>query len=443
MVENKVEEVVKGSPADRAGVRPGDRLISINGRRIRDAIDLMFYSDSEYMEITVKRGKETVKLELQKTDDGPVGIRLAPVKVKTCRNRCIFCFVNQLPRGLRRSLYIKDEDFRMSFLYGNYITLTNLTAKDKKRIIQQHLSPLYISVHATDTEVRRRLLGNRNAPPIMNELTWLAEHRIRMHTQIVLCPGYNDGEHLRQTIQDLLKLYPYVQSIAVVPVGITRFVKTDIRPLTREEALNAIEVIKEFQRKMLRKYGDPVVLGSDELYIKANQPFPPLRYYGDFPQIENGVGMVPLFMAKAKRLKPLRKPPRRSYLVVTGVSFYPFLRECIKRLDLQDSVKLIDVDNQFFGETVTVTGLLSGRDIIRRASDVDDYEVLVLPDVTIKEADRMLIDDVTVDEISEILGKEVAIIESTPKGLLNLLEEKNENQRKDKTHRYHRVSCQA
>jgi putative radical SAM enzyme (TIGR03279 family) len=421
-VESIVDEVEKDSPAARAGILPGDRILSINGHKINDAIDLMFYGDEQLLNIQLARNGKRFRVEIEKDSSTPLGIRLKPLKVKRCKNRCIFCFVNQLPRGLRKTLYIKDEDFRMSFLYGNYITLTNLTKSDKRRIIEQRLSPLYISVHSTDPEVRNRLLGNKNAPDIMSELSWLADNRIRMHTQIVVCPGYNDGENLRQSIQDLGKLYPYVQSIAVVPVGVTRFVRTDIRPLTKEDSEKALKIVHEFQKKFMKKYGDPIVYGSDELYIKAKRRFPPLKYYGDFPQIENGVGMVPLFLHRAKRLKISKRFSDRRFLAITGVSFYPFLREFINKIRDQVSIDLLSVENKFFGETVTVTGLLTGRDIIRKVSEVDgSYDALLIPDVTVREGKDLLIDDVSIRDLSRILSMEVMVVKSDPVSLIKAL----------------------
>ncbi len=422
-VENIVDEVEKDSPADRAGILPGDRILSINGHKINDAIDLMFYGDEQLLNIQLARNGKRFRVEIEKDSSTPLGVRLKPLKVKRCKNRCVFCFVNQLPRGLRKTLYIKDEDFRMSFLYGNYITLTNLTKSDKRRIIEQRLSPLYISVHSTDPEIRNRLLGNKNAPDIMSELSWLADNRIRMHTQIVVCPGYNDGENLRQSIQDLGKLYPYVQSIAVVPVGVTRFVRTDIRPLTKEDSEKALKIVHEFQKKFMKKYGDPIVYGSDELYIKAKRRFPPLKYYGDFPQIENGVGMVPLFLHRAKRLKISRRFSDKRFLAITGVSFYPFLQEFINKIRDQVSIDLLSVENKFFGETVTVTGLLTGRDIIRKVSEVDgSYDALLIPDVTVREGKDLLIDDVSIRDLSRILSMEVVVVESDPVSLIKALE---------------------
>jgi len=421
--ENTIEKVIKDTPAYIAGIKPGDKLISINGKKIKDVIDLMFYSAEPKLDILLKRKNSYYKVFIDRKEGQPLGLEIKPLKIKTCKNRCIFCFVNQLPKGLRKSLYIKDEDFRLSFLYGNYITLTNLTKSDKKRIIEQRLSPIYISVHSTDKKIRNKLLGNSSAADIMNELKWFAEHKIRMHTQIVLCPGYNDGENLRQSIQDLSRLYPYVESIAVVPVGITKFVKTNIKPVTKENAEETLLIIKEFQRRFINRYGNAIVYASDEFYIKAEKRFPPLKYYGDFPQIENGVGMVPLFISKAKRLKLPKNPSKKRFLTITGKSFYPFLKKFIDKLKEVVNIEILAIENRFFGNTVTVTGLITGRDIIRTVSEVkNSYDTLILPDVLLKQGGDILLDDVSIKDLSTILSMEVKVINTHPKSLLKAVE---------------------
>ncbi len=420
---NIVDYVIEGSPADRAGIRSGDVILSINRKKIRDMIDLMYYSDEGVLDIRVRRKKRVQKISVRKEEMQDLGIVLRPFKIKRCKNRCIFCFVNQLPKGLRKTLYIKDEDYRMSFLFGNYITLSNLTDEDRKRIVQQRLSPLYISVHSTDHRVRTELLRNRNLTDIMDELKWLTDNRIRIHAQVVLCPGYNDGDNLINTIKDLHRFYPYVMSVAVVPVGLTRFVKTDIRGLDRDDALRAVKIVNSFQRRFFKRYGDAFVHGADELYIKAERRFPPLKYYGDFPQIENGVGMVPLFLHRAKNVSPPRLRRRARFVTFTATSFYPFLKGFIERLKETVTIDLIEVKNNFFGEEVTVAGLLTGRDIIRSLVDIaSGYDFILMPDVVLRETGDLLLDDVSVEDIEHILGRPVRVFDSTPDGLLNTLE---------------------
>lgn len=417
----EIESVCKGSIAEKVGLHCKDRIISINGHEIRDEIDLIFYGSEPFLEVLIKRKDEFIKINIKNEKQSDLGIILKPFKIKTCKNRCIFCFVTQLPKGLRRSLYIKDEDYRMSFLYGSYITLTNISENDKRRIVQQRLSPLYISVHSTNKEIRNTLLGNPDAPDIMKDIKFFASHKIRMHAQIVLCPGYNDDKELKKTIEDLYKFYPYISSIAVVPVGVTAYRKEKIKTVGRDDAIKAIEIIQKFQTRFKRKHGDGIVYAADELYIKAEQSFPPLSDYGDLPQVENGVGMIPLFMHRAKRLKIPTLFNSRRFVTFTGISFYPYLMKFAERLNSNGiNIEVIPIQNTFFGPTVTVTGLLTGRDIISALTGVlKEDDILLIPNVTLREADEMFLDDVSVQDIKDIFGVESIVIEPTPQGLLN------------------------
>jgi putative radical SAM enzyme (TIGR03279 family) len=309
----------------------------------------------------------------------------------------------------------------MSFLYGNYITLTNITAKEKERILSQKLSPLYISVHTTNNELRRKMLGNQKAPDILKEITELTAHKIRLHVQIVLCQGMNDGEELSNTIRDLQKFYPYISSIAVVPVGLTKHKKAGVRPFEKKDAIEVIETVKQFRRRLQRRHGDPLVYLADEFYIKAGAPFPLLRSYGDLPQIENGVGLVPVFQHCSKRVKIPKKIEPRKVAVITGVSFMPYLEEFAKKLKTIEglSLDIIKVENKFFGPSVTVAGLLTGKDILKTVLGKTKADCLLVPDVVLKEGTDMLLDNVTLRDLEESIGMNVVAIESTPQGLLN------------------------
>ncbi|GAB4389698.1 MAG: DUF512 domain-containing protein [Thermodesulfovibrionales bacterium] len=415
-----VEAVRPRSAAARAGIVKGDVLVSVNGNRLADSIDYMYHSSEPELEVVLKRGGRQHTVVLSPGEAGDPGIELGPFRVKTCRNRCVFCFVAQLPRGLRKSLYVKDEDYRMSFIYGNYITLTNLTAADRKRIARMRLSPLYISVHTTDRALRRRMLGNPKAEDVMKELRFLRDSKIRMHVQIVLCPGLNDGRELEKTIRDLYSLYPYVQSIAVVPVGLTAHRRTELGAVGREDARRALDTIEAFQRRFRKKHGDPVVYGADELYIKAGAPFPPVREYGELHQVENGVGMVPLFTAQARKARPPERPSPRKYLTFTGKSFYPYLKRFLGRLARGGlEVRAVMVENNFFGPSVTVTGLLTGRDVIMAlAGNTEGYDALLVPDVVLREGKDLFLDDVTLKDVESALGIRAIVVESTPEGLM-------------------------
>jgi putative radical SAM enzyme (TIGR03279 family) len=324
---------------------------------------------------------------------------------------------------LRRSLYIKDEDYRLSFLYGNYMTLTNIDSRDKKRIVEQRLSPLYISVHATNRAVRNKLIGNARAADILKELKFFADNKIRFHTQIVLCPGYNDGKELQKTIRDLYKFYHYTSSIAVVPVGLTMHRRQQVQPVTREDAARAIEIVESFQKRFQKKHGDPIVYCADEMYIKAERPFPALKEYGVLPQIENGVGMVPLFMSQTKKVKVPKSVSRTTkFITFTGVSFFPFLKKFITRLTEKENIDitLLPVENQLFGSSVTVAGLLTGRDLIKTLHDnADSCNVLIVPDVALKEDEDLFLDDVSLSDIESATGLIVVRAESTPQGLID------------------------
>ena len=418
----KIDNIYPGSLAEKSGFLPGDILLSINSHKLRDPIDFIFYSSEDNIKIEVKRGGKNINILVVRKDCEEFGIDFKPFKVMTCKNNCIFCFVKQLPKGLRKTLYIKDEDYRMSFLYGNYITLSNMTKEDRRRIIEQKLSPLYISVHSTNRALRNRLLGNTKSPDILKELKFFADNKIRFNLQIVLCPGYNDGEELQQTLSDLYRFYPYVLSIAVVPVGLTIYKKHSIRPVEKTDAEHAINIIESFRKRFRKKHGNSVVYAADELYLKAERPFPPLREYGDLHQIENGVGMVPLFMNQVKKLKLTKTlQVKKKFLTFTGISFYPFLNKFIERLSEKENLKLIDVvpvENKFFGTSITVAGLLIGRDVIKAVLDrIEGHETILIPDVVLNEENRFL-DDITLNDIEEALGIPARKIKSTPEGLI-------------------------
>ncbi|MEW6601921.1 MAG: DUF512 domain-containing protein [Nitrospirota bacterium] len=415
-----ISNITEGSIAHETGLEKGDILLTLNGCPVRDVIDYMFYSRDDVLEIEIQRGKKTHSFRTRKKEGVPLGIELKSFRTKSCRNNCVFCFVNQLPKNMRKTLYLKDDDYRMSFLFGNYITLTNLSTDDRKRIIEQKLSPLYISVHTTNDDVRRKMLGNPKAPAILKELQDFTSNKIRLHVQIVLCPGLNDGEELSTTIKDLQKFYPYVASIAVVPVGLTRYRKGSVRPVEKNDALKVIEEVKKVRQRCKRRHGDPVVHLADEFYIKADMPFPPVKDYGDLPQIENGVGLVPVFQHCAKKLKMPKKIEPVKAAVITGASFFPYLEEFAKKLNAVEGLSLdvFKVENTFFGPSVTVTGLLTGKDILKTIVGKTKADCLLVPNVTLREGSDVFLDNVTLKDIEESLGMSVKAIEPSPEGLL-------------------------
>ena len=403
----EIREVKKGSVSDRVGIKKGQNLTKINGNHIRDNIDLLYYSAEAELDILVD--DDGVKKKYHLSGNGNIGITLCDPEYKRCNNRCIFCFVDQLPRGLRKSLYFKDDDYRLSFLYGNYITLTNITDDEIGRIIKQKLSPLYISVHSTDREVRSFMFGNRRASQILPLLGSLTEGNIELRTQIVVCPDINDGESLIRTILDLSRYYPQLSSVAVVPVGLTKY-REGLYPLkevNREYATNIIDSTHPLQRDFRKKFGRDFVYLSDEFYIKANRPIPQLSYYDGFPQIEDGVGMARLFIddiEKAKKTLPEKLLKKRRVTFCTGELAYRFLKDLVAGMNRVGDldVKLLLIKNKFFGESVSTSGLLLSSDIIESFKNIELGDRLFLPPNCINE-EKLFIDGMSIGEMKEEL----------------------------------------
>lgn len=405
------------------GIQPGDRILSINGNDIKDPIDYRYHEEGPTLKILIENKDQGIRhINISKGEGVRIGLELAPIEIKRCRNRCIFCFMDQMPKGLRRSLYIKDDDFRLSFLFGNYITLTNLTEEEKERIAKQRLSPLYISVHTTDTSLRRRILGNQKAPDIMEEIRRLAEYKIMMHTQIVIIPNINDGKYLKKSIRDLSSFYPYISSIAVVPVGLTGYRDrlTPIPPFTREKAEELIDIVRSFQIRFRKDIGPNLVFAADEFYIKGERLFPRIEDYEDLPQIENGVGMVPYFIDRFKELssKIRIKVKKRGIGIITGVDFSRYLKILIK--DIAPNLRIIPVSNFFFGKEVTVTGLLTGSDIRKKIKELKGIKTLLVPSVVIND-DGLFLDDMHIDELKASGNLVVNIVEPSPEALIKEL----------------------
>ncbi len=377
MGESKIliEKIKEGSIADEIGLEPGDELLAINGEKPRDLIDYRFMCADEELEIEVlKKNDEVWSCEIEKEYDEDLGLGFASDTfegIRSCANKCVFCFVDQMPTKLRDSLYIKDDDYRMSFLHGNFVTLTNLSKADFNRIITMRLSPIYISVHSTNPEFRVKLLGNKQAGKIMEQLTELAQAGIEMHTQIVLCPELNDGQELLRTISDLTGLRPQIKSIAIVPVGLTGYRQNlfELRKFTPVEAESLVEYTHRMQEEFLKKFRTPLVYLADEFYILAKRDFPLADFYGDFPQLENGVGLVRIFydsFDEMKSLLPNVVQKEFRIALVTGLSGAYVLKEIAAVLNRIKNlhVELIAVNNEFFGGHVSVAGLLTGQDVI-------------------------------------------------------------------------------
>jgi putative radical SAM enzyme (TIGR03279 family) len=411
----RVTEVTRESEAARAGVRRGDELISIGGAPIRDGIDIAYAlgtleGEDDY-EWSFERAGARVAVTLPADRPEELGLTFAPDAIRVCPNSCVFCFIDQLPPGLRESLYVKDEDYRLSFAFGNYITLTNLSDADYERIAEQRLSPLYVSVHATDDRVRRAMLGSPAAPPIANALRRLARSGIEVHTQIVICPGLNDGPVLEATLADLSALGGAIESIAIVPVGLTahREGLPAVRAVTPDVATLVLDTVGRWQERCRKERGSRVVYAADELYLLAGREPPPLSAYEHLPQIENGVGLLRSFEAdfdeRAERLGDRIERALRV-VIVTGTLAAPFLERVIApglaRAGVESNV--IAVENTLFGSVVTVAGLLAGADIARAIAEAPDADLYLIPGQALNE-DGVTLDGMTVDGIEEAAGR--------------------------------------
>lgn len=392
-----ITKIIPDSPADNGRIHVGDKLLAIDGIEINDFIDYRYAEAEADIKLELARENETFALRINKTIDRSLGLEFAPDRIKRCRNNCVFCFCHNNPKHLRRSLYIKDDDYRYSFLHGSFITLTNLGEPDIERIIKFKLSPLYISVHATEMHVRRKIFGRKNIEPVLPLLQRLADNSIFFHSQVVVTPGYNDGEILRKTAADLYKLRPYAQSLAVVPVGLTRFSRPGLQAVGVKRAAQLIDEVSYFRKKYGSKE-NRFAYAADELFIKARQGLPPARYYDDFPQIENGVGMVRDFLDTI----PRKLPSKINGLWVTGKSMMDVWRAQIIP-KFKTKINLIPVENKLFGPKVTVTGLLSGEDILRRLKvSKIGRQIIILPPNCLNH-DGLFIDDLTIADLQDKL----------------------------------------
>ncbi|MCS6830592.1 MAG: DUF512 domain-containing protein [bacterium] len=428
-----IVRVEAGSLAEEIGLQPGDVLLSINGKRVADTLDYRFHVTEPYIELTIQRGDATLSLATQKEPYDLLGIEFENEladKIHTCNNKCVFCFIHQMPKGMRRSLYLMDDDFRLSFLYGNYVTLTNVTEEEFQRILEQRLSPMYVSVHATSPELRGRLLGKREPAPILPLLQRLHDGGVDVHAQIVLCPGWNDGEALRQTLYDLALLHPSITgkragtlSVAIVPVGLTKFRQklTPLNPPDRAYARRFICEVRSLERHFQKRLGTRFAFLSDEWFFLADQPIPGRRYYEDFPQLEDGVGTVRLFLDRAyhvARRLPAALPYAVQATLVTGELPARVIERFAQMLQRVQGVELnvCAVKNHFFGGTVSVAGLLTAQDIADALSRFPTYPTIVLPSICLREG-YLFLDDVTVEQFEMRIGRRVVVVEPHPTAL--------------------------
>ncbi len=422
-IKNIISKVYSGSIAEEVGIEVGDELLKINGHEIEDIIEYRYFLTEEYLEVEIlKVDGENWIIEIDKEYDEDLGIEFEnPIidQAKSCRNKCVFCFIDQLPPNMRQSLYFKDDDSRLSFLQGNYITLTNMSEEDINKIVQYRISPINISVHTTNGELRKKMLNNRFAGNILEILKKLAENHIQMNCQIVLCPDLNDKEELDNTIRDLGKLSASIGSVAVVPVGLTAYREGlyDMKPFHKETAANTIDQVERWQKKFQSTIGRNLVHVSDEFYVLAHRDFPPYDNYEGFPQLENGVGLATKFKHEfdqyLKKL-PIQLKQPKSITVVTGTAACQLITKMCQ--DLMKKIKnlkinVVCVENKFFGGHVSVSGLTTGQDIYHTLKGKELGEKIFIPESMMKSGEEVFLDDYTVTRLEEDLGVDIQICE--------------------------------
>ena len=404
-----VSDVLQGSIAEELGIEKGDEILSIDGEKMSDMIDYNFYCKSDFLTLEVKKTSGDIEvIELEKDYDEELGIVFESAvfdRVKPCLNKCIFCFVDQQPEGLRKTLYIKDDDYRLSYLQGTYITLTNLTDKDRERIKKMHLGPFYVSVHTTNPDLRVKMLRNPNAAKIMDTLKWFRKNKIPFHAQIVLCPGYNDGEELERTLNDLASLKNTVLSTAVVPVGVTQFRKEVLKQVDENVAKETLKIASKFKRVCL----------SDEFFLLAGEKIPPAKYYGNFAQLEDGVGAIRLLIDdyKAQKLpEQISKPSKFVFAVsYAALEAFKFIADDLNKKVNNLEIELAPVKSKYWGQNITVAGLITSEDLINTVKN-KECDAVVIPSVMLRPYSEDFLDGKTLDYVRKQSGKSFAVLKN-------------------------------
>jgi len=417
----KILHVDQYSVGAEIGLEPGDAITHFNGEPVADILDYEYFEGQENFSVTIltKTG-ERVDVDIEKDVDETLGLVFEDkcyLTPRACRNKCIFCFVDQLPKGMRKSLYFKDDDWRMSFAAGSYVTFTNLSEQEINRICTKKFSPLYVSVHATDDTVRRNMLQNNTAANILPLMKKFGENGIMMHTQIVLCPDVNDGDILQKSLEDLFSLYPFVQTVSIVPVGLTKYRNglTNLRLVDKQQAIEVLKQVEAFAKKCFDKVGSSFAFCSDEFYVTAEKQLPDFEYYEDFAQIENGVGMLAKFKREFDEgMDAFSRAKQKTFTIATGDSAFDFINGLTNELKQKFDVKcnVVVIKNKFFGESVTVSGLLTAQDILDTLQKCDIGDILLLPRSLLRETEDVFLDGMTLDEFVKKVGKQVEIVEN-------------------------------
>ena len=429
--EHKIRAVLPGSIAEELELEPGDVLLAVNDHEIEDVFDYHYYTNEEYLTVLVRKPDgEDWELEIEKEFEEDLGIEFESSLMddyRSCRNHCIFCFIDQMPPGMRETLYFKDDDSRLSFLQGNYVTLTNMSDHDIDRIIHYHLGPINISFQTTNPDLRCKMLHNRFAGDVFPKIRRLADAGIERNGQIVLCRDINDGAELERSISDMTSYLPALRSVSVVPVGLSKYREGlyPLKPFDAQSAGEVIDLIESWQKKIYPQYGVHFVHASDEWYLLAGRPLPEEERYDGYLQLENGVGMLRLLKEEVEEtlaeVKPDGETPKRRVSIATGRLAGPFLKELGKRIETVHqnvTLQIFEIRNDFFGESITVSGLITGQDLIAQLKDQDLGDELLLPTNMIRSGERVFLDDLTIEDAEEALGIPIRIVESGGRDLV-------------------------